>query len=64
MVQPDARAGPTFQAAISSGKFHGMMAPTTPTGSRRVKPKNSRSRTRGTDTSMVEPSILVAQPAM
>ena len=33
---PVARAGPSFQAAISSGKFQGMIWPTTPTGSRRV----------------------------
>ena len=34
--QPAASAGPSFQAAISSGKFHGMICPTTPTGSLRV----------------------------
>ena len=33
---PAASAGPSFQAAISSGKFHGMICPTTPTGSLRV----------------------------
>jgi hypothetical protein len=32
MVQPAASAGPSFQAAISSGKFQGMICPTTPTG--------------------------------
>ena len=31
---PVASAGPTFQLAISSGKFHGTTAPTTPSGSR------------------------------
>ena len=36
MVQPAASAGPHFQATISIGKFHGMICPTTPTGSRRV----------------------------
>src|SRR5690606_9830049 len=36
MVFPHASAGATFHAAMSSGKFHGMMAPTTPTGSRSV----------------------------
>src|SRR5207245_1642214 len=36
MVQPQARAGPTFQEARRSGKFHGMINPTTPTGSRSV----------------------------
>ena len=35
-VQPQASAGPSFHAAISSGKFHGMIWPTTPTGSRSV----------------------------
>ena len=35
-VQPQARTGPSFQAAISSGKFQGMICPTTPTGSRSV----------------------------
>ena len=33
---PVASAGPSFHAAISSGKFHGMICPTTPTGSRSV----------------------------
>ena len=33
---PVASAGPSFQAAISSGKFHGMIWPHTPTGSRSV----------------------------
>ena len=36
MVAPAASAGPSFQAAISSGKFHGMICPTTPIGSMRV----------------------------
>ena len=31
---PAAKAGASFQAPIISGKFHGTMAPTTPTGSR------------------------------
>ena len=35
-VQPAASAGAIFQAAISSGKFHGMIWPHTPTGSLRV----------------------------
>jgi hypothetical protein len=30
-VQPAAKAGAIFQASISSGKFHGMICPTTPT---------------------------------
>ncbi len=33
-VQPVANAGPSFHAAISSGKFQGITWPTTPTGSR------------------------------
>ena len=33
---PVARAGPSFQAAMSSGKFHGMIWPTTPMGSLKV----------------------------
>ena len=36
IVQPAASAGATFQAAIRSGKFHGMICPATPTGSLRV----------------------------
>ena len=36
MVLPQARAGPHFQASISSGKFQGMIWPTTPTGCRSV----------------------------
>ena len=35
-VQPAARAGAIFQAAISMGKFHGTIWPHTPTGSRLV----------------------------
>lgn len=33
MVQPVASTGPIFQAALNSGPFQGMIAPTTPTGS-------------------------------
>jgi len=36
IVQPAASAGASFQAAIISGKFQGMIWPTTPTGSRSV----------------------------
>ena len=32
-VQPVASAGPIFQIEAPSGPFHGMIAPTTPTGS-------------------------------
>jgi hypothetical protein len=35
-VLPVVSAGASFHAAISSGKFHGMIWPTTPTGSRSV----------------------------
>ena len=35
-VLPVASAGASFQACISIGKFHGMIWPTTPTGSCRV----------------------------
>src|SRR5688572_14032565 len=35
-VLPQASAGAIFQTASISGKFHGVIAPTTPTGSRRV----------------------------
>ena len=38
-VQPAARAGASLNVISSSGEFHGVMAPTTPTGSRRVKTK-------------------------
>ena len=37
---PPASAGQSFQASMTSGEFHGMIAPTTPTGSRRVYVKN------------------------
>ncbi|CAH0326199.1 hypothetical protein SRABI106_04585 [Rahnella aquatilis] len=33
-VQPAASAGPSLRVSIASGKFHGVMAATTPTGSR------------------------------
>ncbi len=35
-VHPAASAGATFQVARFKGKFHGTIAPTTPTGSRSV----------------------------
>ena len=37
-VLPAASAGASFQAAIVSGKFHGVISPTTPSGSRTVMP--------------------------
>ena len=36
IVLPAARAGATFQEAITSGKFQGTIRPTTPSGSRKV----------------------------
>ena len=35
-VLPAASAGPSFHTACHSGKFHGVMPKTTPTGSRRT----------------------------
>ena len=35
-VLPHASAGPIFQLAMLSGKFQGVMRPTTPSGSRNV----------------------------
>jgi hypothetical protein len=61
---PVANAGPIFHAAINKGKFHGMICPTTPIGSRRVYAWNWAPGAYGTEISMVLPSILVAQPAM
>ena len=58
VVLPQASAGASFQAAISRGKFHGTINPTTPIGSRSVYTNWS-----GTVTGMVLPSILPAQPA-
>ena len=36
-VHPVARMGPIFQHTIIAGKFHGIICPTTPTGSFLVK---------------------------
>ena len=38
-VQPASRAGAILWLIRPSGPFHGMMAPTTPTGSRTSRPK-------------------------
>ncbi|MNZ82183.1 hypothetical protein D3C78_1008760 [compost metagenome] len=38
---PVASAGPSFQQDISSGKFHGTMAATTPIASRVTRPISS-----------------------
>ncbi|MCY1453443.1 hypothetical protein D9M71_704310 [compost metagenome] len=40
-VQPAARAGASFQAVVTMGKFHGTISPTTPTGSRRKRAAKS-----------------------
>jgi len=58
-VQPVAMAGPIFQTLAPSGPFHGMMAPTTPTGSFSVYEKISP----GSEFSMVSPCSAVACPA-
>ncbi|MCY1449707.1 hypothetical protein D9M71_664650 [compost metagenome] len=63
-VQPQARAGMSFQVVIISGKFHGTMPATTPTGSRRANAVKLVPSGIGIDTSMLVPSILVAQPDM
>ena len=58
-MQPVASAGPIFQIVAVSGPFHGMMAPTTPTGSLSVKLTYSP----GSEFSIVSPWIAVAWPA-
>jgi hypothetical protein len=62
-VLPQANAGASLNAAITSGKFHGTIWAHTPTGSRSVKAWNRPPGAHGTDTGMVRPSIFVAQPA-
>src|SRR6185503_19650246 len=58
-VQPVASTGPSFQTVAASGPFHGMIAPTTPTGSFSVYEKISP----GSELGMVSPWIAVACPA-
>ena len=41
MELPIARAGASFHVAISRGKFHGTIAPITPSGSRVTRPSSS-----------------------
>ena len=36
LVQPATKAGATFQTGMVSGKFHGVISPTTPIGCRKV----------------------------
>jgi hypothetical protein len=58
-VQPVASAGPIFQIVAVSGPFHGMMAPTTPAGSFKVKDMISP----GSELLIVSPCTEVARPA-
>ena len=58
-VQPVANAGPIFQIVAVSGPFHGMIAPTTPTGSFSVKDTYSP----GSEFSIVSPWSDTACPA-
>jgi hypothetical protein len=42
VVQPAASAGPTLRVIIATGKFHGVMQPTTPMGSLTTRMRLSR----------------------
>ena len=55
-VLPAARAGAIFHEAIAIGKFHGVIRPTTPSGSRNVK-------SRPPATGIVSPSRRSGAPA-
>jgi hypothetical protein len=55
-VLPAASAGPSFQDAIAIGKFQGVISPTTPSGSRKVKSMPPA-------TGMVSPSRRSGAPA-
>ena len=55
-VFPAASAGATFHEAIASGKFQGVMRPTTPSGSRNV-------RSMPPATGIVSPSSRSGAPA-
>jgi hypothetical protein len=57
IVHPAASAGASFHACIKSGKFHGIICPTTPTGSLVVQAKNGPSALK------VDPLILSTHPA-
>ena len=59
-VQPAATANAILPAAMNSGAFHGVIAPTTPIGSR-IEQENVLAR--GEDSS-VSPKILLTQPAL
>ena len=56
--QPAARAGATFRVIIATGKFHGVIAAQTPTGSR-----STRSRLSDEREGMISPSIRSASEA-
>ena len=60
---PMARAGAIFHIAISSGKFHGTMAPMTPSGSCSTKEKRSGVGGRDLAVDLVERFGVVAQRA-
>ena len=55
-VLPHASAGPSFQLAMSRGKFQGVMSPTTPSGSWKVMATPPA-------TGMVSPRCLSTHPA-
>ena len=55
-VLPAASAGPIFHDAISTGKFHGVISPTTPSGSWNVMSTPPA-------TGMVDPVCLSIAPA-
>ena len=57
IVLPAASAGAIFQFAMFSGKFQGVIRPTTPIGSRKVSATPSRS------TGIVWPKNLSTAPA-
>ena len=59
-LHPAARAGASFQAAITSGPFQGTICAATPIGSCRISPWK---RWPGTEGSKVAPGSLVHQPA-
>ena len=61
IVQPAASAGASFQAAIISGKFHGMIWPD---DADRLAHACRRASCPGEDTGMVSPTSRVAQPDM
>ena len=55
-VFPQASAGPSFQLAMRSGKFQGVMSPTTPSGSWKVMATPPA-------TGIVSPTCLSTLPA-